>query len=266
MDPILGAEALKATTGFIQNGIERLWNLNDYKRQRADALADWNRVNEYNSPIAQMTRYKEAGLNPNLIYGQMQNASPMRGPSINSSKMDNPFSSLGSAIIQKLNLENATKNLNKDLAVKEANIRNLNEEANNKELIGEGLVQENRIKAITANTLSELEPEYKESMKSSYLNNQINYLSNNLNYQVQNALKETNIAKAAQELVNLKLNGNISEETKKKIQQEYENLKNSNEIQKMDMQFKQLGVGQNDNVLLRLGTRILYKYFPSIFE
>lgn len=29
----------------------------------------WNRTNEYNSPQAQMQRFKEAGLNPNLIYG-----------------------------------------------------------------------------------------------------------------------------------------------------------------------------------------------------
>lgn len=30
----------------------------------------WNMQNQYNSPAAQMARYKEAGLNPNLIYGQ----------------------------------------------------------------------------------------------------------------------------------------------------------------------------------------------------
>lgn len=29
----------------------------------------WNRQNEYNSPISQMTRLKDAGLNPNLVYG-----------------------------------------------------------------------------------------------------------------------------------------------------------------------------------------------------
>lgn len=32
-------------------------------------LEQWNRQNEYNSPAAQMERYKAAGLNPNLIYG-----------------------------------------------------------------------------------------------------------------------------------------------------------------------------------------------------
>jgi len=32
-------------------------------------LEMWNRQNSYNSPQAQMERYKNAGLNPNLIYG-----------------------------------------------------------------------------------------------------------------------------------------------------------------------------------------------------
>lgn len=30
----------------------------------------WNRQNEYNSPVQQMQRLKDAGLNPNLMYGQ----------------------------------------------------------------------------------------------------------------------------------------------------------------------------------------------------
>ncbi|AXH77291.1 MAG: DNA pilot protein [Microviridae sp.] len=33
-------------------------------------LENWNRVNEYNSPAAQMERFKAAGLNPNLIYSR----------------------------------------------------------------------------------------------------------------------------------------------------------------------------------------------------
>lgn len=49
-----------------------------YEKQRADALADWKMQNEYNSPSAQMTRFKEAGLNPNLIYGQMSNSPVVR--------------------------------------------------------------------------------------------------------------------------------------------------------------------------------------------
>lgn len=49
-----------------------------YDKQRADALADWNMQNQYNSPKEQMARFKEAGLNPNLIYGQMSNSPVVR--------------------------------------------------------------------------------------------------------------------------------------------------------------------------------------------
>lgn len=40
-----------------------------YSRQNDVQLSNWNLQNEYNSPIQQLARYREAGLNPNLIYG-----------------------------------------------------------------------------------------------------------------------------------------------------------------------------------------------------
>jgi hypothetical protein len=39
------------------------------KQNRKRALEDWNRQNAYNHPTQQMQRLKEAGLNPNLVYG-----------------------------------------------------------------------------------------------------------------------------------------------------------------------------------------------------
>lgn len=49
------------------------YNLNqqNYENQ----LDMWNRTNDYNHPANQMSRYMEAGLNPNLIYGQSNTAS-----------------------------------------------------------------------------------------------------------------------------------------------------------------------------------------------
>lgn len=32
----------------------------------------WNKANEYNTPYQQMLRFQSAGLNPNLIYGQVK--------------------------------------------------------------------------------------------------------------------------------------------------------------------------------------------------
>lgn len=69
MNPIL--------TG-IQNSKNRRFAEYMYGKQRADALADWNMQNQYNSPAAQMARFKQAGLNPNLIYGQGNEAATVR--------------------------------------------------------------------------------------------------------------------------------------------------------------------------------------------
>lgn len=55
--------------------IEQWERQSNYDREQWDATNRynehrWNLENEYNSPQMQMARFKEAGLNPNLIYGQ----------------------------------------------------------------------------------------------------------------------------------------------------------------------------------------------------
>lgn len=50
------------------------YNYQMQQQQQAFELEMWNLKNQYDSPAAQMQRYQDAGLNPNLIYGQ-QNVS-----------------------------------------------------------------------------------------------------------------------------------------------------------------------------------------------
>lgn len=50
----------------------------------------WERTNQYNSPQAQMQRFKSAGLNPNLIYGAASGASGASAPSMSSSAAPSP--------------------------------------------------------------------------------------------------------------------------------------------------------------------------------
>lgn len=55
-----------------------------YGRQRKDSLADYDMMNQYNSPAEQMKRLKAAGLNPNLVYGHgaaTQTAAQVKGSS-----------------------------------------------------------------------------------------------------------------------------------------------------------------------------------------
>lgn len=52
------------------NEKQREYNVEDYKKERQDALTDFNMTNAYNSPVQQMNRLRQAGLNPNLVYGK----------------------------------------------------------------------------------------------------------------------------------------------------------------------------------------------------
>lgn len=52
-------------------------------QETANNINLWNMQNEYNTPKNQMLRFKEAGLNPNLIYGQTNTASPISTASAN---------------------------------------------------------------------------------------------------------------------------------------------------------------------------------------
>lgn len=45
-------------------------DLDMWKRQNQQNIAMWEMQNAYNTPAAQMQRYQDAGLNPNLIYSQ----------------------------------------------------------------------------------------------------------------------------------------------------------------------------------------------------
>lgn len=67
--PLIGA-GISAAGGILSTVLGNKSAEKAYQRDRKDALTDWNRQNEYNSPAAQMKRFKEAGLNTQLIYGQ----------------------------------------------------------------------------------------------------------------------------------------------------------------------------------------------------
>ena len=68
--------------------------VNDLNYQRA--IEAWNMENEYNSPKAQMQRYQEAGLNPNLIYGQSNESGNINTPAAQTAQLSDAESQLQS--------------------------------------------------------------------------------------------------------------------------------------------------------------------------
>lgn len=87
----------------------------DFSRKEAQAERDWQERmyhtnNAYNSPAAQMQRYKEAGLNPDLVYSDGSLSSPASAPpgagiastpSVGAAHLENPFGDAGQIISQK---------------------------------------------------------------------------------------------------------------------------------------------------------------------
>lgn len=61
-------------TSLFNTGSTVLTNKQNYN----NSVKLWNMQNAYNAPAQQMQRYKEAGLNPNLIYNQQNTAQPIR--------------------------------------------------------------------------------------------------------------------------------------------------------------------------------------------
>lgn len=111
---LLGAAAITAGASAIASGGQaiatgklnkknREWQEKMYARQRADSLSDWNMQNAYNSPEQQMQRLKDAGLNPNLVYGDgaeaMSAQQPRESQHGNPSTTPPDFSGIGQGLM-----------------------------------------------------------------------------------------------------------------------------------------------------------------------
>jgi hypothetical protein len=79
-------------------------------KNRQFALADWNRLNAYNTPAEQMKRFQAAGLNKNLIYNQRNEASPVRSTDYVAPQLDTEslqvFKKSNQFELQELSIEN----------------------------------------------------------------------------------------------------------------------------------------------------------------
>lgn len=74
MDPAtataIGLGAAQMGGSLVSDYYNRKYGREMYNLQRQHQLEDWHRANKYNSPVQQMQRLREAGLNPNLVYGK----------------------------------------------------------------------------------------------------------------------------------------------------------------------------------------------------
>lgn len=135
-------------------------NLAQYKYDKD--LEMWNRQNNYNTPSAQMQRYAQAGINPNIIasQGNAGNATGMPEYSSPDMKAYNGWNDLGAsavsqAIIQKYQLDNQTRSTDSQVSTNKALQSKYNAEARNTIMKTETEYWQSIIKAKEAGILDE---------------------------------------------------------------------------------------------------------------
>lgn len=127
--PDFAGAALDLASGLFNTGIQYATSKKLMDYQNKLNIQNWHMANEYNSPTAQMERYKAAGLNPNLVYGSLGQTAAGNLSSPSSSGVNPRTNFSGSvtsymlAAAQAKNLQLQNKNIEAQNKQIEANIR-----------------------------------------------------------------------------------------------------------------------------------------------
>lgn len=115
MFPFLG-EVITAGAGLLHGGLNSIFQLNQQDRAWQQTVDMWNMQNKYNTPFNQMKRFKDAGLNPNLIYGQGNPGNATGAPNFQVSAHNSPIGAALEALTNVANLELIKSQVDKNKA------------------------------------------------------------------------------------------------------------------------------------------------------
>lgn len=128
------AQMFNTAVQFAQNKTDKKFTREMFDKQTQVNRENWQMANEYNTPLNQMKRFAEAGLNPNLIYGQgnvaQQPASSstpswhQQAPQIDPSALMT-FFQLKNLDLQNKSLQEDIYNKSKDWQLKDQQLKNL---------------------------------------------------------------------------------------------------------------------------------------------
>lgn len=243
----IASQAINAGTQSATNQSQLSYSREMYDKQRADALADWNMQNLYNSPKEQMTRFKEAGLNPNLIYGQMSNSPVVRTSSPQSYNPTPPQVDLGSTA-------NMALGAYYDTQLKTAQIDLVRAQA-------DATMKEALIKAVTNERLQKELPYVTQNLEAqlsgTLLKNQAQVQQNKEMFPQQVAQAKANIQQTLASI-------NLTNEQKIKVSQEVQNLVRTGDLQEFEKKLKEFEVNNQSTQLIINNVQKLLSLIPGI--
>jgi hypothetical protein len=260
---VLGTGASAAATGKM-NKKTRKWAEKEREINRQYALQDYATMNEYNSPRAQMQRFKEAGLNPNLIYGQSNEGATVRSTDQGKWNPEAPQFDIGSAAqaglqqyynvkmqdaqIDLMAKEGAVKTA--DVAMKTASTAEASARTA-KTQFELGLAQE-----LKQYSLQAAEANLRKMMVDTAAATQ--RMDLDLQKNEREALQSTaSLRKNVLETLQLKAQNAKTEEERKNIIQARKNAELDQKLKEADLRLKEKGVQPHDNIIFRTGLQWL---------
>nr|QJI53654.1 MAG: DNA pilot protein [Cressdnaviricota sp.] len=268
-----GAAILGQGTNMVVQGKlnrkNRKWQDQRYAQQRAHNLADWNMNNEYNSPAAQMRRFKEAGLNPNLIYGKMDNTSsqsvqtakyeplPDKAPQVDTSQIQNA----GMMYAQARNMAATNKNLEKQNQVLDAEIK-AKEAQTLATLAGVDMTKfDLKFKQDLYQTNADMARSTLEKIRADIAQTAANTKFTIDQNERAAALQKPTLEQAIQQVLNMKAGKALTDAQKKKVDQEVKNLVENHSILAEQAKLWKQGINPNHGTFDRMMEFIFNKIF-----
>lgn len=254
-----------ASAAEASNRQSRAFSREMYDRTKTDNLAFWNLQNEYNSPQSQMKRYQEAGLNPNLIYGQGNsgNAGSIPTPDVQPVNFRTPevprpdmltylnaFADLDIKGAQADNLKAQNGVIHEDILLKQAQRANLD--------VGRSRSQ------FDLDLESELRP-----FSADYRREQVRQLRTSTDLNINRDAREAasnsvSVKEAFERIISMKEQRANTVVDRERLRQTVQSLEKDNIIKQLDIDLRRMGVQPSDPMWSRILGRVLSSYFePS---
>lgn len=259
---VLNNNAVSSANQQNQQFQERMYGL-----QRAASLSDWHMQNQYNSPQAQMQRYKDAGLNPNLIYGQSNTAAPVRStesPRMQFQPKQYDLASIIPMMYDLIKTQAQTNNLEAQskLAAQATAVKAAQEAGqlvlNRRNEVG---VNADQLKLDIARNLAPVTLEM-ERGKLHNLLARTNFVINE--DERKGFLAQNTLAKGVEEILKIRADKAKSEAERERILASIPLLKESTEFKRMENAFLRKGISLHDPYAVRTGSLIADQLTKSI--
>ena len=147
IDPVVGGAIVAGASSLLGSGISAMQNAKSYSRWRRSFdhahranIEDWNMQNEYNLPLNQLKRLRDAGINPNFamqsggITAQGGSISPASGSDLSQIDLGSKVQDGLSQGIEMMNALTQQKNLKASTAKLEAETENVEEDTQTKRI------------------------------------------------------------------------------------------------------------------------------------